>query len=173
MTVAQAFAALREHGIAATARKGPCVSDIVRASRQGTGAREQANCVTVLQARPNNELLIVTFVEDFPANPGTSVVGGLGLNALGTSSFPKGSKLAEEALRGIGPPTLTDGALIAVWCAQHCDSISAAMQSPRAGPLLYLRRGQGGGISVQDEQYSFPRVDAARRYLRARGLKAY
>jgi hypothetical protein len=158
----------------ATIRKGPCVSDIVRAAKEGARGQEQGHCVSELQARPDDELVIITFEEDFPANPGTSVVGGLALNALGTSSsFPTGSKLAEETLRGIGAPTLTDGSLIALWCAQHCDSIPASIQSTRAGPLLYLRSGQGGGISIQDEQYSFSRVDAARRYLKARGLKSY
>jgi hypothetical protein len=174
MTASQALAALREHGITATTRKGLCVSDIVRAAKQGARAQEQDHCVSELRARPDDELIIITFEEDFPANPGTSVVGGLALNALGTSSaFPTGSKLAEETLMRIGAPTLTDGSLIALWCAQRCDSIAAATQSTRAGPLLYLRRGQGGGISVQDEQYSFPRVDAARRYLKARGIKSY
>lgn len=173
MTANDALVRLRSTASAVRILRAPCVRDYILAKRAGRPMEEVlTNCIVGLLVTKGQEHLHVTLVEDFPSKPGATVVTSVSLSSF-SPSFPAGSADVLSLIASLGVPSLTDRPknwTIAIWCSGVCSSIQKEINDPRAAPYVYLRRGQGGGLTLMAQKYDYARYLAMRSYLAKQGI---
>lgn len=150
----------------------PCVSDYVDQRRKKLNVYGAPNhCARDVDVAEGNSWLLVFFVEDLPARPGTTVAYTIAIN-LRTTSRQAAQALTNDVLTRFGPPTLHDHAkpswVVAAWCTDlPCHDMNKVL-GPRSPTTLFLHR--GSGLTLADQAYQNARDNYAQRYLALRGI---
>lgn len=127
-------AALRRRGAIAITH-APCASDYVKTPSLARLKGDAGHCIQVISQRDAHTFLHVSFVEDWPERPGTSIAVLISSEITDVCSQCSRAMLSLVTQK-LGPPTVADKTgsswQVGVWCSEVCLDLTDASSTKNA-----------------------------------------
>lgn len=166
------YAALKAHGFGDyQVTRMRCLNEVLELKRRRVNLSDQkGSCISTLRAKSARSTLFISFVEDLPREPKTSVAVIISANPIRTPSADLSLRHIEAVL---GSPSAVDRSAnptIALWCfGFRCAKTDINFSSPALGMLVSLNAGVG--ISLTDNRYATARRTWMDRQLERHGIE--